>query len=218
MQMPLNTNGMVMTASVTRIDRRPAGVSVGANGMARCATNVAGTPTAKSSALAAVSRGAASGPKVRGLACTRTAPAVIPSNAAATLRNAKWYHMVTLKIRVSRTSYISVAAATANTPPHRAIRPRARVEALRSLNTATPESKPSPRVGRAHLGRLVLRWLTLGRSLSYPLRWIAHGREDGSRAGDAAGGAGGAVPGTVASADGGDEHANLVARASRRRG
>src|SRR5215510_15825788 len=40
----------------------------------------------------------------------------MPSSAAATARKAKWYHIVTLKIRVRRISYISVAADTAKIP------------------------------------------------------------------------------------------------------
>ena len=41
-------------------------------------------------------------------------------NAAGTARNAKWYHIVTLKMRVRRISYIRVAAEIANTPTHAA--------------------------------------------------------------------------------------------------
>src|SRR5262245_61073846 len=119
-EMPLNTNGIVMTASVSRMDSRPVGVSVGLKGMARWATNVAGTLTAKSSATTARRRGNLAASRLGGHVCTRTAPAVIPRSAAATARNAKWYHIVTLKILVSRISYISVAAAIANTPTHRA--------------------------------------------------------------------------------------------------
>src|SRR5512145_2066154 len=40
----------------------------------------------------------------------------MPRSAAATARKAKWYHIVTLKTRVRRISYISVAADTAKTP------------------------------------------------------------------------------------------------------
>ena len=46
----------------------------------------------------------------------------MPSKAAATARKAKWYHIVTLKIRVRRISYMSVAPAIAKTPPSVAAR------------------------------------------------------------------------------------------------
>ena len=46
----------------------------------------------------------------------------MPSKAAATARKAKWYHIVTLKIRVRRISYMSVAHAIAKTQPSVAAR------------------------------------------------------------------------------------------------
>ncbi len=47
---------------------------------------------------------------------TMRAPTVMPNMATEIATNAKWYHIVTLKIRVSRISYISVASATRKTP------------------------------------------------------------------------------------------------------
>ena len=45
-----------------------------------------------------------------------SAPTVIPNMATEMATNAKWYHMVTLKIRVSAISYIMVASATRTRP------------------------------------------------------------------------------------------------------
>ena len=59
---------------------------------------------------------ARSGVKMRGLTDTTSAPAVMPNIATEIATNAKWYHIVTLKIRVSRISYISVESAMRNTP------------------------------------------------------------------------------------------------------
>ncbi len=47
---------------------------------------------------------------------TAIAPTVIPNIATDMAINAKWYHMVTLKIRVRRISYIKVASVTINRP------------------------------------------------------------------------------------------------------
>ena len=43
---------------------------------------------------------------------TISAPTVIPNIASDSATNAKWYSIVTLKIRVSRISYIRVESAT----------------------------------------------------------------------------------------------------------
>src|SRR5260370_37822133 len=82
MHTPLATNGMAMTTYVMRTDRRPVGVSVGTTGIARWTRKVTGTPSAKRRAEVARPRGAAPAEKVRGHACTSTAPAVLPSRAA----------------------------------------------------------------------------------------------------------------------------------------
>jgi hypothetical protein len=47
---------------------------------------------------------------------TKIAPTVIPNIAIDMAIKAKWYHMVTLKMRVKRISCISVARATMNRP------------------------------------------------------------------------------------------------------
>ncbi len=47
---------------------------------------------------------------------TISAPTVIPNMAMEIATNAKWYHMVTLKILVSRISYMIIDAATRNRP------------------------------------------------------------------------------------------------------
>src|SRR5262249_11254238 len=114
--MPPNTNGIETRPSVARTEARPERVRVGATGMARCRRKVSGIPAAKASALIASQPAVAAGPKVAGRDWTTSAPAVMPRSAAATARKAKWYHIVTLKIRVRRISYIRVAADTANTP------------------------------------------------------------------------------------------------------
>jgi hypothetical protein len=45
-----------------------------------------------------------------------TAPKVIPNMATEMAMKAKWYHIVTLKIRVKRISNISAAMVTRNRP------------------------------------------------------------------------------------------------------
>jgi hypothetical protein len=47
---------------------------------------------------------------------TTIAPADIPNMAIDIAMKAKWYHMVTLKIRVRRTSYINVESVTIKRP------------------------------------------------------------------------------------------------------
>ena len=44
------------------------------------------------------------------------APTVMPNIATDMATNAKWYHMVTLKIRVRTISYITVASVTRKRP------------------------------------------------------------------------------------------------------
>jgi hypothetical protein len=44
------------------------------------------------------------------------APTVIPNSAMDTAMKAKWYHIVTLKMRVRRFSYISVVRVMINRP------------------------------------------------------------------------------------------------------
>jgi hypothetical protein len=46
------------------------------------------------------------------------APAVKPNRATDIDRKAKWYHIVTLKIRVSAISYMSVDNVTRNRPAY----------------------------------------------------------------------------------------------------
>ncbi len=41
----------------------------------------------------------------------------MPKRAIDTATKAKWYHMVTLKIRVRSTSYISVLSVVKKSPP-----------------------------------------------------------------------------------------------------
>ena len=53
----------------------------------------------------------------RGAKCTVMAPTVSPNSAMDTAIKAKWYHIVTLNIRVSRISYISVLSVVRNSPP-----------------------------------------------------------------------------------------------------
>ena len=47
---------------------------------------------------------------------TISAPSVVPNRATEMATKAKWYHMVTLKIRVSTISYISVVSVMTNKP------------------------------------------------------------------------------------------------------
>ena len=54
--------------------------------------------------------------KGAGRRCTIRAPAVSPKSATEMATKAKWYHIVTLKIRVSAISSMSVERVTRNTP------------------------------------------------------------------------------------------------------
>ena len=54
--------------------------------------------------------------KCLGSRCTMSAPAVNPKSATEIATNAKWYHIVTLKIRVSTISYINVDNVTRKSP------------------------------------------------------------------------------------------------------
>ena len=58
------------------------------------------------------------------------APTVMPNMATEIATNAKWYHIVTLKMRVRTISYITVASATKNSPRY--------VEAVGSRSVLTP--------------------------------------------------------------------------------
>ncbi len=53
-----------------------------------------------------------------------SAPTVMPNSATEMATKAKWYHIATLKIRVSTISYISVVSVIANTPAYVAARAR----------------------------------------------------------------------------------------------
>ena len=57
-------------------------------------------------------------------------PTAAPNMATEMAMNAKWYHIVTLKMRVRTISYITVASATKNSPRY--------VEAVGSRSVLTP--------------------------------------------------------------------------------
>jgi hypothetical protein len=51
-----------------------------------------------------------------GIRYTTRAPTVVPNKAIEIAMKAKWYHMLTLKIRVSRISTMRVDSVTRNKP------------------------------------------------------------------------------------------------------
>ena len=79
-------------------------------------TKASATDTANSSEKRHIWRLTSSSRNHSGRRCTSSAPAVMPNSATEMATKAKWYHMVTLKIRVSAISYISVASVTMKSP------------------------------------------------------------------------------------------------------
>ena len=114
--MPLQTKGTETIANVRATEPIPAKESFGMNGTWRCTRKATTTVSAKSSALSARRSLDFEGSKLRGNRKTSSAPTVIPNMAIEMAMNAKWYHMVTLKIRVSRISNISVDRVTRKRP------------------------------------------------------------------------------------------------------
>ncbi len=103
---------------------------------------------AKARAASAQWRAVRSGANRRGARKTQLAPAVMPNIATEIATKAKWYHIVTLKIRVRRTSYISVASATRNRPAY-AERAGAGAGSIAGSRSAedTPRGPVSPHFG-----------------------------------------------------------------------
>src|SRR5215207_1895153 len=114
--MPLHTNGTEMTTQVSTIELTPAIVMRGTNGMASCEMNTSATEMPKASEKRHIWRCTLSGVKESGRRWTIRAPNVVPNRATEMATKAKWYHMVTLKIRVSTISYISVVSVMTNKP------------------------------------------------------------------------------------------------------
>ena len=97
-------------------DQTPTIVQCGTNGMLSCVRKLSTITTAKAVASWASRVCVTSGRNVCGRRYTRSAPAVMPNIATEIATKAKWYHIVTLKIRVSAISYISVESVTKKSP------------------------------------------------------------------------------------------------------
>jgi hypothetical protein len=85
-------------------------------GSRRWTLRLAGMATAKARLLQASWAGARSGVNRLGIRYTTRAPTVVPNKAIEIAMKAKWYHMLTLKIRVSRISTMRVDSVTRNKP------------------------------------------------------------------------------------------------------
>ena len=114
--MPLNTNGTEMTMQVPTTEAMPGTVTSGVNGISSWMAKQTTTDTPNSSEYLHSWRRTPAAGKRWGRRCTASAPAVIPNSATEMATKAKWYHIVTLKIRVSAISSMSVAAVTQERP------------------------------------------------------------------------------------------------------
>jgi hypothetical protein len=112
--MPLNTNGIETTTQVSTTDHALAMSDSGTNGIVSWVTKQRASVTPKSSEWR--QRLSFTFRKRCGWKWTISAPAVIPNSATEIATNAKWYHMVTLKIRVRAISYISVESVIVKRP------------------------------------------------------------------------------------------------------
>src|SRR5437867_10156908 len=114
--MPLKTKGTERTEYMSTMAGSAASDASGLAGVARYARKLRTIETEKSAAV--LPRWSSTPPRAKrpGDRKTRRAPTVMPNMAIEIAMKAKWYHMVTLKMRVSRISYITVASAVANRP------------------------------------------------------------------------------------------------------
>src|SRR5262249_24246182 len=114
---PLNTNGTETRRHVPTTDAIPESVTDGSTGISSCAVKHTAIDTANKSEKSQSRCLTCPSGKRSGLRCTSSAPTVIPNSASEIAPKAKWYHIVTLKMRVKMISYISVASVTMNRPP-----------------------------------------------------------------------------------------------------
>jgi hypothetical protein len=112
----VHTNGTEMTTQGTAIEATPAIVVCGTNGTASWTQKATATLTAYASENRHICDLTLSSVNDCGRRCTISAPTVMPNSATEMATNAKWYHIATLKIRVSTISYISVVDVTTNRP------------------------------------------------------------------------------------------------------
>jgi hypothetical protein len=110
-------NGKLKATYVRPTEKRKTRFGRGRNGTLRCVRKLTTIPTENAIALCVRRRCVTAGSKRRGVPCTRTAPTLNPNMATEIDMNEKWCHIVTLKIRVRSTSYISVASVSRNSPP-----------------------------------------------------------------------------------------------------
>ena len=113
---PLAVKGTAIIVQVRTIDSTEIASPAVRTGIMRCRTRLATVVSANTSALWASCWCTRSGRKRSGSRYTRIAPTVIPSMEIEMARKAKWYQMVTLKMRVSRIWYASVARVTRKSP------------------------------------------------------------------------------------------------------
>ncbi len=113
---PLAMNGTAITAYVNTMAYSATTEGWMRNGTLSSVRKLSSMTTGKASDADASRVCSRSPAKSSGRMYTSSAPTVIPNRATESATNAKWYSIVTLKMRVRRISYISVASATRNSP------------------------------------------------------------------------------------------------------
>ena len=114
--MPLNTNGTATTTHTSSTVMAPRNVQCVLTGIRSWITEQTAIDTPNRSENRASWRFTSATPNRLGIRYTINAPPVMPNSAIEIATNAKWYHIVTLKIRVSPISYISDDNVTTNNP------------------------------------------------------------------------------------------------------
>ena len=113
---PLNTNGIEITTHVPTTDATPGTVNSGVKWIESWMAKHTTTDTPNSSEYSQSWRRTPSGGKRWGRRWTTSAPTVMPNRATEIATKAKWYHIVTLKIRVRAISSMSVESVTRKRP------------------------------------------------------------------------------------------------------
>src|SRR4051794_14685469 len=109
-------NGIEMITHVSAMEAMLPSVSWGSNRIRSWAEKQTAIATLNSSEAVQRRRRMSTGRNRLGNRWTVSAPAVKPNSDTEMATNAKWYHMVTLKIRVNAISYIRVASVVRNSP------------------------------------------------------------------------------------------------------
>jgi hypothetical protein len=120
---PDNTNGTAVNsvrANIVRSCRGSAQEKADAGRSEMVSRWDAGIETPKARAWKPMAFEALDSVKAAGRKYTSSAPAVMPSMATLIAKNPRWYHVMTLKIRVSRISSVRVTSVVMNRPVRQA--------------------------------------------------------------------------------------------------